>query len=242
MLTDERLSPLPAEAGQDHNPDVLPLEEGIRRFEDGPGEADEGTRKREWQVETAGGGAGVGQTDIKGYCGGKLLSPERRRCAVEHAREEYAVSERRACRVVRQWRGTQRYLPLRRTDEDQLTQAILALAGKYGRYGWYSFKCAQLSIFRGSNCDSLLRTVALHWENHLIAQSTAALATIFVCVECKNLKQVCHSSGFYFRIHFSCSNLPETTSGLPRLSKGIVFFKDRVSAMRALVRLFGKRN
>ena len=55
---------------------------------------------------------------------------------MEHAREEYEVSERRACRVVRQWRGTQRYLPLRRTDEDQLTQAILALAGKYGRYGY----------------------------------------------------------------------------------------------------------
>ena len=55
---------------------------------------------------------------------------------MEHAREEYEVSERRACRVVRQWRGTQRYLPLRRTDEDQLTQAILALAVKYGRYGY----------------------------------------------------------------------------------------------------------
>jgi len=55
---------------------------------------------------------------------------------VEHAREQYEVSERRACRVVRQWRGTQRYLPLRRTDEDQLTQAILALAGQYGRYGY----------------------------------------------------------------------------------------------------------
>jgi putative transposase len=55
---------------------------------------------------------------------------------VEHAREQYAVSERRACRVVRQWRGTQRYLPLRRTDEDKLTQAILALAAKYGRYGY----------------------------------------------------------------------------------------------------------
>jgi putative transposase len=55
---------------------------------------------------------------------------------VEHAREQYEVSERRACRVVRQWRGTQRYLPLRRTDEDQLTQAILALGVKYGRYGY----------------------------------------------------------------------------------------------------------
>ena len=55
---------------------------------------------------------------------------------MEHAREQYEVSERRACRVVRQWRGTQRYLPLRRTDEDQLTQAILALGVKYGRYGY----------------------------------------------------------------------------------------------------------
>ena len=49
---------------------------------------------------------------------------------MEHAREKYEVSERRACRVVRQWRGTQRYLPLRRTDEDELTQAILALGGE----------------------------------------------------------------------------------------------------------------
>jgi len=46
------------------------------------------------------------------------------------------VSERRACRVVRQWRGTQRYQPLRRTDEDELTQAILALGVKYERYGY----------------------------------------------------------------------------------------------------------
>ncbi len=55
---------------------------------------------------------------------------------MEHAREQYEVSERRAGRVVRQWRGTQRYLPLRRTDEDHLTQAILALGVKYGRYGY----------------------------------------------------------------------------------------------------------
>jgi hypothetical protein len=51
------------------------------------------------------------------------------------------VSERRAYRVVRQWRGTQRYLPLRRTDEDQLMQAILALAGKYGRYATGASRC-----------------------------------------------------------------------------------------------------
>jgi putative transposase len=46
------------------------------------------------------------------------------------------VSERQACRVLKQWRGTQRYLPMNRTDEDALTQAIIALASEYGRYGY----------------------------------------------------------------------------------------------------------
>ena len=55
---------------------------------------------------------------------------------MEHARAKYVVSERRARRVVRQWRGTQRHQPPRRTDEDELTQAILALGVEYGRYGY----------------------------------------------------------------------------------------------------------
>jgi len=38
---------------RDHHPDVLPLEEGIRRFEDGPGKADEGIGERERQAEAA---------------------------------------------------------------------------------------------------------------------------------------------------------------------------------------------
>ena len=35
-----------------------------------------------------------------------------------------------------QWRGTQRYLPTERDDEDALTKAITALASEYGRYGY----------------------------------------------------------------------------------------------------------
>jgi hypothetical protein len=35
-----------------------------------------------------------------------------------------------------QWRGTQRYIPTQRDDEDRLTKAILELAGQYGRYGY----------------------------------------------------------------------------------------------------------
>jgi len=55
---------------------------------------------------------------------------------VERARQEYGLSERHACRLLGQWRGTQRYRPLRRTEEDALTRAIIALATKYGRYGY----------------------------------------------------------------------------------------------------------
>jgi transposase InsO family protein len=38
--------------------------------------------------------------------------------------------------VLKQWRGTQRYVPLVRADEDALTRDIIALASEYGRYGY----------------------------------------------------------------------------------------------------------
>ena len=55
---------------------------------------------------------------------------------MERARQEYGLSERHACRLLGQWRGTQRYRPLRRTEEDALTRAIIALATQYGRSGY----------------------------------------------------------------------------------------------------------
>jgi len=51
-------------------------------------------------------------------------------------REKYGLSERHACRLVSQPRGTQRYVPTVRADEDALTRAIVALASEYGRYGY----------------------------------------------------------------------------------------------------------
>jgi len=55
---------------------------------------------------------------------------------VEHARRKYGVSERQACRILKQWRGTQRYVPMVRNDEEALTGEIMALASAYGRYGY----------------------------------------------------------------------------------------------------------
>ena len=49
---------------------------------------------------------------------------------------EHGISERHACRLVKQPRGTQRYRPTQREDEDTLTQAIVRLASQYGRYGY----------------------------------------------------------------------------------------------------------
>ena len=52
---------------------------------------------------------------------------------MSHARQTHGLSERLACRVVKQPRGTRRYRPTQRDDEDTLTQAIVTLAGQYGR-------------------------------------------------------------------------------------------------------------
>jgi hypothetical protein len=46
------------------------------------------------------------------------------------------MSERWVCRLANQPRGTQRYRPTQREDEDGLTQAIITLAKQHGRYGY----------------------------------------------------------------------------------------------------------
>ena len=81
-------------------------------------------------------GAEPGQACVEGHRLGKLLNPERRRCAVTHALEAHGMSERRACHLVNQPRGTQRYQPTQRDDEDALTRAVIELASQYGRYGY----------------------------------------------------------------------------------------------------------
>ena len=55
---------------------------------------------------------------------------------MERAQERHGLSERHACRLLGQWRGTQRYEAIQRLDEDELTAAAIALASQYGRYGY----------------------------------------------------------------------------------------------------------
>lgn len=50
--------------------------------------------------------------------------------------ERLGVSERRACRVLGQARSTQRHERAVPDDEARLTEAIVSLATRYGRYGY----------------------------------------------------------------------------------------------------------
>jgi putative transposase len=52
--------------------------------------------------------------------------------------QNLGVSEMRACRVLEQARATQRRSLSPPSDEKQLTGDIIALATKYGRYGYRS--------------------------------------------------------------------------------------------------------
>ena len=50
--------------------------------------------------------------------------------------ERLSVSERKACKVLGQYRSVQRHQTKPREDEALLTQAVVFLATKYGRYGY----------------------------------------------------------------------------------------------------------
>ena len=64
------------------------------------------------------------------------MSPAARRKSVAHVRERFWVSERRACRVIRIARSSQRYRVRSGDAEAPLTHRMVALATRYGRYGY----------------------------------------------------------------------------------------------------------
>ncbi len=65
-----------------------------------------------------------------------MVSPARRRACVEHVVHEIGISERRACAVLGQHRSTQRMAPRGADDEAAPAAEIIALAKRYGRYGY----------------------------------------------------------------------------------------------------------
>jgi transposase InsO family protein len=65
-----------------------------------------------------------------------VISPDKRRQAVEQVQTMMDVSERRVCRVLGQPRSTQRYQKRVAEDEEILSARMVALASEYGRYGY----------------------------------------------------------------------------------------------------------
>src|SRR5438046_5171905 len=109
---------------------------GVRRVEERPGQAAEGSGDGEQPAAPRGVQPDIRQADPAGGGAGKLLSPARRRACIEHIRGVLSISERRACAALGQHRSTQRKIPRGREDEERLTADIVALARRYGRYGY----------------------------------------------------------------------------------------------------------
>lgn len=65
-----------------------------------------------------------------------MVSPTARRRVVTYLCEERSYSERRACVLVRQPRGTNRYVPREGSEEKRLVKRLHALARRFPRYGY----------------------------------------------------------------------------------------------------------
>ena len=65
-----------------------------------------------------------------------MVSPARKRRAVEQLEDDFEVSQRRASRVVGQPRATQRYQPQVKADEATLVRRMHELVRQHPRYGY----------------------------------------------------------------------------------------------------------
>lgn len=71
------------------------------------------------------------------------------------------MSEHTACRIVGQPRGTQRYVPTLKPDENELTRNIVLIASNYGRYGYLRDELLNGEILERPRSHSGYRAMAL---------------------------------------------------------------------------------
>src|SRR5215207_6027629 len=99
-------------------------------------EAPQGAGEGECSPQEASRREGAGHRHPKGGEQGKLLSPTRRRAAVEHVRQRLGVSERRACGVIGQPSSSQRYAGRKAERDRRLAERIVGLSQENPRYGY----------------------------------------------------------------------------------------------------------
>src|SRR3546814_3590295 len=89
----------------------------------------EGARGGERPAQTAAGGRHARQCRAEGSRGKKLVRPAAQRKAVEHARQLFGISERRACTIFGVDRTSVRYAP-RRSDDGDLRSRLREIAAE----------------------------------------------------------------------------------------------------------------
>ena len=94
---------------RDQRRHVLQVEGEVRRSGGVGGQAAEGAEGRERQAEEAAGGGDAGQCGAERHRRKKMVTPAARRSAVAHAREQFGLSERRACSIIGVARRVVRY-------------------------------------------------------------------------------------------------------------------------------------
>src|SRR5215208_842202 len=123
--------------GTRHKRSYLPsLEKPLRRDEHQRSQAPQGTGEGECSPQEAACREGAGHRHPQGGEPGKLLSPTRRRAAVEHVRRRLGVSERRACGVIGQPRSSQRYAGRKAHRDRRLAERMVELSRENPRYGY----------------------------------------------------------------------------------------------------------
>src|SRR5215208_1587302 len=116
--------------------DLPPLAQPLWWHEGRCDEAPQGAGVRERPPQEDRCRSSCGHRHPKGGESGKLLSPTRRRAAVEHVRRHLGVSVRRAGRVISQPRSSQRYEG-RKADRDRaLLERMVRLSRENPRYGY----------------------------------------------------------------------------------------------------------
>src|SRR5215213_9618628 len=116
--------------------DLPPLAQPLRRHEGRCHEAPQGAGGRERPPQEDRRRAGCGHRHPEGGEPKKLLSPSRRRAAVEHVRRHLGVSERRACRVIAQPCSSQRYAGQKAERDRRLAERMVELSRENPRYGY----------------------------------------------------------------------------------------------------------
>ena len=83
------------------------MAEGVWRSAGRPGERLKELEQENAKLKRLVANLSLDKPCVEGLRLGKLLSPERRRIAADHAQQKHGLTERRACRLANQPRGTQ---------------------------------------------------------------------------------------------------------------------------------------